>query len=66
MGFLDSRFGKKPTEKEIAAYNYYLFFDYIPKRLHEWENNHASLQSALTYNSLVDKNKVWKSLIRVY
>lgn len=64
MGFLDSIFGKKPTKKEIAAYNYYLFFDYIPKRLHEWEHNHASLQSALTYSSLVDKNSVWKSLIK--
>lgn len=64
MGFLDSIFGKKPTKTEIAAYNYYLFFDYIPKRLHEWEHNHASLQTALTYSSLVDKNKVWKSLIK--
>ncbi len=64
MGLLDSIFGKKPTKTEIAAYNYYLFFDYIPKRLHDWEHNHASLQSALTYSSLVDKNKVWKSLIK--
>lgn len=63
MGFLGSIFGKKPTEKEIAAYNYYLFFDYIPKRMHEWEHNQGTLQSALTYSSLAEKNKVWKSLI---
>ena len=51
MGFLDSLFGKKPTEKDIMAFNYYLFFDYIPKRLHDWANNKGSLQSALTFDS---------------
>ncbi len=64
MGFFDSIFGKNPTEKEIAAYNYYLFFDYIPKRLHEWEQNRATLQSALTFSSLVDKKNVWKTLVK--
>lgn len=46
------------------AFNYYLFFDYIPKRLHDWENNKSSLQSAITFDSLSQKNSAWKSLIK--
>lgn len=64
MSFLDSIFGKKPTKKEIMAFNYYLFFYYIPKRLHDWANNKGTLQSALTFDSIVQKNSVWKSLVR--
>lgn len=64
MGFLDSLFGKKPTKKDITAFNYYLFFDYIPKRLYEWQHNNVSIQSALTFDSLIQKNPVWKSLVK--
>lgn len=64
MSFLDSLFGKKPTKKDIIAFNYYLFFDYIPKCLYKWQHNNGSLQSALTFDSLIQKNPVWKSLVK--
>lgn len=38
MGFLDSLFGKKPTKSDIATFNHYLFFEYIPNRLYDWAN----------------------------
>ena len=37
MGFIDSLFGAKPKASDKKAYNFFLFFDFIPKKLHEWE-----------------------------
>jgi RimJ/RimL family protein N-acetyltransferase len=64
MDFLDSLFGKKPTDKDKMAFNYYLFFDYLPKRLHEWANNNGSIQNALSFGPLALKDKIWKPLIK--
>ena len=64
MGFFDSLFSKKPSKQDITAFSYYLFFDYIPKQLNAWEKKNASFQSVLNFEPLVQKNPVWKSLIK--
>ena len=64
MGFLDSLFGAKQTQHDIKAYNSYLFFDYIPKKLHEWEEKKVDLQSVISFDNLTLKNKNWKSLVK--
>ncbi|MCM1139827.1 MAG: GNAT family N-acetyltransferase [Muribaculum sp.] len=64
MGFFDSLFKKKPSKSEITAFNYYLFFDYIPKQLYAWEHSNGNFKSAITYHSLVHKNTIWESLVK--
>lgn len=64
MGFFDSIFGSKPKASDIKAYNFFLFFDFIPKKLHEWEEKKISLEGVLKFDSLIEKNKLWKSLIK--
>ena len=64
MGFFDSLFGSKPKAFDIKAYNYHLFFDFIPKKLHEWEEKKISFDSVINFDSLVYNNKLWKSLVK--
>lgn len=64
MGIFDSIFGKKPDKQDIKAYNYYLNFDYIPKVLYQWKNGNGTFQSAISFDSLINKNNKWKSLIK--
>lgn len=64
MGFFNSLFKKKPSKSEITAFNYYLFFDYIPKQLYAWKHNNGNIKSAITYNSLIHKNPIWESLVK--
>lgn len=64
MGFFDSLFKKKPSKSEITAFNYYLFFDYIPKQLYAWEQSNGNFKSAITFHSLVHKNPLWESLVK--
>ena len=64
MGFLDSLFGPKPKATDIKAYNFFLFFEYIPKKLHDWEDNKIPFESVINFNSLIQKDKIWKSLIK--
>lgn len=65
MGFFDTLFGKKPEKKDIRAYNYYLYFDYLPKKLYDLGNNKGSFDALISFDSLVNKNAVWKSLIKM-
>lgn len=64
MGYLDSIFGRKPSATDISAFNYNLFFDYIPKRLHDWEQKKCAIEIVLSFDSLLQKNSTWKSLIK--
>lgn len=64
MGFFDFLFGRKPEKSDITAFNYHLFFDFIPKKLHLWEQKKINFQSVISFESLVQKNNIWKSLIK--
>ena len=50
--------------KDIIAYNYYLNFDYIPKKLYEWENNRCSFNTEISFDSLIQEGPSWSSLIK--
>lgn len=63
MGLL-SFFGNKPEKKDITAYNYYLYFDYIPKKLYDWEYNRCPFTTVISFDSLIQMNPIWKSLIK--
>lgn len=63
MGFLDSIFGKKPSKRDIAAFNYYFFFTYIPKQLKSWSSGKSNLQNIVALDSdILAKHPEWKSL----
>lgn len=64
MGFLDSIFGAKPKASDIKAYNFFLFFDFIPKKLYEWEEKKVSFNTVIDFDTIIQKNKLWKSLIK--
>lgn len=64
MGFIDSLFGAKPKASDKKAYNFFLFFDFIPKKLHEWEEKKVSFDTVTDFSTLIQKNNVWKSLVK--
>lgn len=64
MGFFDFIFGSKPNAFDIKAYNYHLFFEFIPKNLHLWEEMNISFDSVIYFKHLINNNKQWKSLVK--
>ncbi len=64
MGFFESLFGSKPKAFDIKAYNFHLFFEFIPKKLHDWEEKKIAFDAVINFDSLVQNNKIWKSLIK--
>lgn len=61
---LFSFLSKRPEKKDITAYNYYLNFDYIPKKLYDWGNKRCSFNTVISFDSLIQKNPIWRSLIK--
>lgn len=64
MSFLEILFGKKPSNKDIVAFNYNLFFDFIPKRLAQWEKQRKNISFVLSFDTLIQQNNIWKSLVK--
>jgi hypothetical protein len=64
MSILELIFGKKPSEKDIIAFNYKLYFDYLPKRLNVWKQNGETIQVILSFDELKQKNNIWKQLAK--
>ncbi len=64
MGFFDFLKTDKVDDKSKLAFNYYFFFQYLPKALLQWKNGHIDFNSVLSFQSAFTEKPEFSALLK--